>query len=201
MGEIIQIEGVAYKLVDRKAKEGDVVIAQASENSDMKAGEAYLVHARYGAPAVNVGSYHVNVYSRIAGRTEDTVDVYEEVKDYNYAEQPVPVPESEYERTKRHLDHPFYKEAHECWHLTQNGQIRKGAEKYPEPFNPANWTIYELMEHAMQENVDQAHYIYGMYTKMYEMEKELQELRTFRDQVHKTVVKWGAMNEPESGNA
>ena len=116
-----------------------------------------------------------------------TVDVYEKV--------------DEHARQVNHLDHPFYSEAREYWQSVQEGQIHKGAEKYPEPFNPSNWTARQLLEHAMQENVDQAHYIYGMYTKMYEMEQEIQELREFRDNVQKTVVKWGSMNEPKDRNA
>ena len=116
-----------------------------------------------------------------------TVDVYEKV--------------DEHARQVNHLDHPFYSEAREYWQSVQEGQIHKGAEKYPEPFNPSNWTARQLLEHGMQENVDQAHYLYGLYVKVQEMEKELQELREFRDNVQKTVVKWGAMNEPKDRNA
>ena len=195
MGEIIQYEGVAYKKVDRQPKHGDVVIARKSEGSSFLPNVPYKVYEKHHNPYVATDAiWEAPVYDRGRGRTEATVDVYELMGDMLALED-------EHARQVRHLDHPFYKEARECWQITQNGQIRKGAEKYPEPFNPANWTIYELMEHAMQENVDQAHYIYGMYTKMYEMEQEIQELREFRDNVQQTVVKWGAMNEPKDRNA
>ncbi len=67
---------------------------------------------------------------------------------------------------KQHMEHPFYKEVNQFWHEVQEGQIRKGAEKYPLPFDPDNWTETQLLQHAMQENVDQAHYMYGLYLKI-----------------------------------
>lgn len=203
MGEIIQFEGVAYKKVDRQAKVGDVVIPRVSTGlTAINAGHMYKV-VLYSDSMTDKRPYiegdfgKVLVYGTEYGRNRETVDVYERVE----VMEPTPAPESEYERQQRYLAHPFYKEVRDCWQITQGGQIRKGAEKYDEPFNPASWSASELLEHAMQENVDQAHYMYGLYVKMYEMETELKELREFRDQVQKTVVKWGAMNEPKSGDA
>ena len=50
--------------------------------------------------------------------------------------------------------------------------LKKAAEKYPEPFNPEKWTTEELARHAMAENYDQSNYIYGMYERMQQLEKE-----------------------------
>ena len=217
MGEIIQYEGVAYKKVDRKAEPGDVVICR--DVSEISSVIANVPHKVLEDCKVHVGNnMRVYLYRSRCGRTRETVDVYERAPEHDvytkvktgtiqsvkvYTDPlPIPhVPESKLDNRMRHLEHPFYREARECWQFAQQGQIRKGSEKYPEPFTPSSWTVRELLDHAMQENVDQAHYIYGMYQKVQEMEKELAELRQFRDQVQKTVVKWGAVNEPESGDA
>lgn len=67
--------------------------------------------------------------------------------------------------TLAHHKHPLYKEATNYWLETQAGQINKGAAKYPEPLNPSSWSFKELLDHAMQENVDQVHYITALRTK------------------------------------
>lgn len=77
------------------------------------------------------------------------------------------------ENTKKHLNHPFYEDANSYRESVRLDQILKGAEKYPEPFNPKSWTSKQLVEHAMQENVDQAHYIYGLFTRIVELEQAL----------------------------
>jgi hypothetical protein len=77
----------------------------------------------------------------------------------------------------RHFQNPFYKEAKDFWNATRAEQIEKGAEKYPEPFNPDSWTNEELAQHAMQENVDQAHYITGMRDRMRKQETILCKVR------------------------
>lgn len=65
-----------------------------------------------------------------------------------------------------HLAHPFYQQAKEVWEKVREGQIIKGSEKYQEPFTPSSWTNTQLVEHAIQENVDQLHYIVGMQQRM-----------------------------------
>lgn len=65
-----------------------------------------------------------------------------------------------------HYMHDFYKEVQEYTDQIAKRQIEKGAEKYPEPFNPDSWTGEELADHAMEENRDQAVYITGMRTKL-----------------------------------
>lgn len=74
---------------------------------------------------------------------------------------------------KRHLEHPFYKEAADYREKIRQGQIVKGSDKYPEPFNSASWTTKQLLEHAMQENVDQGHYIYGLFEHVQAIEHDL----------------------------
>lgn len=73
----------------------------------------------------------------------------------------------------KHFNHPFYAEADQYRQDVRKEQINKGAEKYPEPFNPHSWTARQLLRHAMQENVDQAHYIYGLYEQTDRISHEL----------------------------
>lgn len=81
------------------------------------------------------------------------------------------------EKLTTHLSHPYYIKAKEQWEAVRKGQIAKGAEKYDEPFTPSSWSNKELAEHALQENVDQLHYIIGMLERMEEQEIELIKLR------------------------
>lgn len=67
---------------------------------------------------------------------------------------------------EKHLKHPFYQDVNEYREMVRVGQILKGAEKYPEPFTTSSWSNDEIIEHAMQENVDQAHYIYAAKERM-----------------------------------
>jgi len=57
------------------------------------------------------------------------------------------------------MNAPLYKTAREQWLRVHFEQIAKGAAKYPEPLNPESWTQLQLIEHAMQENIDQFHYL------------------------------------------
>ena len=57
---------------------------------------------------------------------------------------------------------PFYKKALALFTRTQENQIQKGLAKYPEPFNPHNWTPEELLNHALEETVDLTHYLVGL---------------------------------------
>lgn len=78
--------------------------------------------------------------------------------------------------TEKHFNHPFYKNARNEWIKMQDEQILKGSEKYPEPFTPSSWSNEQLAEHAIQENVDQLHYIVGMKERMEQQEKEIERL-------------------------
>lgn len=80
------------------------------------------------------------------------------------------------ERKNKHENHWFYKTARAVWLSVQNKQIQKGAEKYPNPFDPGEWSNDELANHALEENVDQAHYIVGMKQRMNEQEKRILQL-------------------------
>ncbi|MFS0784767.1 hypothetical protein [Bacillus sp. 1P06AnD] len=77
---------------------------------------------------------------------------------------------------EKHLTHPLYRQAESYRETIRREQIIKGSEKYVEPFNPSSWTVQQLADHAMQENVDQAHYIYGMKKRMEEQEIYIKEL-------------------------
>jgi hypothetical protein len=77
----------------------------------------------------------------------------------------------------KHLEHDFYKDAQDYREQERIGQIVKGSEKYPEPFNPDSWSAKELLQHAMQENIDQGHYIYGLYSKISKLERENADLK------------------------
>lgn len=78
------------------------------------------------------------------------------------------------ENNMKHQNNPLYKEASKIWQDTQTEQINKGAGKYPEPLNPDNYSLDELLQHAMQENVDQVHYLVAMKKKAEAMEAELE---------------------------
>ncbi|WP_144558494.1 hypothetical protein [Shouchella miscanthi] len=77
---------------------------------------------------------------------------------------------------KQHLEHPFYKEAHEYREAVRREQIEKGCHKYPKPFTPSDWSNSDLAKHAMQENVDQAVYISGMLERMEEQQDFINRL-------------------------
>lgn len=80
------------------------------------------------------------------------------------------------EKLQEHLASPFYTKAKKFWEAVRIGQIHKGAEKYDEPFTPASWTNDELVIHALMENVDQLHYIYGIKERMDEQQQTIDEL-------------------------
>jgi hypothetical protein len=79
---------------------------------------------------------------------------------------------------QRQLDHKFYKDADAFRNGVKMETLKKAAQKYPEPFNPASWTIEELAKHAMAENYDQQNYIYGMYERLTTLERENAELES-----------------------
>lgn len=97
--------------------------------------------------------------------------------EYKRLEEKAKAAKWEHERRERqHLEHPFYKDANVYREEVRKEQIIKGAHKYPEPFNPNSWTAKELLQHAMQENVDQAHYIFGLFEKIEEMQTQIYSL-------------------------
>jgi hypothetical protein len=80
--------------------------------------------------------------------------------------------EQQRKKEEEHLNHPFYKEAVETREEVRIGQIKYGASKYPEPFNPFSWTPKQLLTHARQESVDMDHYLYGLYKWVERLEEE-----------------------------
>lgn len=72
----------------------------------------------------------------------------------------------------------FYEKARNLWQKVQDAQIMKGLKKYPEPFNPHNWTAEELLNHALEESVDLTHYLVGLKEQLDAKDKEIAELRS-----------------------
>jgi antitoxin component HigA of HigAB toxin-antitoxin module len=111
---------------------------------------------------------------------------HERQVDKSYWAEKEPVDENE----QLHLNHEFYKRAAEYREGERIGQIIKGAHKYPEPFNPFSWSPRQLLQHAMQENVDQGHYIYGLYEWLEKLGKEYDILKLEIDNWRKDRNEW-----------
>jgi hypothetical protein len=62
-------------------------------------------------------------------------------------------------RIERHEGNWVYRTAREYTEEVRREQIAKGAEKYETPLGDAEWTALQLVHHAMQENIDQNHYL------------------------------------------
>lgn len=91
------------------------------------------------------------------------------------------------DEVKQHLDHQFYIDARAYTEKIRVGQILKGAEKYPEPFTTESWTNEEIVVHAMQENVDQTHYIYACKERMEQQHNHIEMLRNENEKLHKLL--------------
>lgn len=72
--------------------------------------------------------------------------------------------------------HPVYVESDQFRDEVKDMQRLKGAEKYPELFNPSSWTDDELANHAMMEFHDGGEYVAGMRTRMRELRIEIARL-------------------------
>jgi predicted nuclease with TOPRIM domain len=82
----------------------------------------------------------------------------------------------ENKQKEKHINHPFYKKVKENVEKFAMQQILKGAETYPEPFNPDSWTEEELYEHNMQELADAQNYSTGMFDRLIKQRKEIERL-------------------------
>lgn len=80
--------------------------------------------------------------------------------------------------------YPFYKKARKIWADTQVEQIVKGLHKYEEPFNPHSWTPEQLLQHAVMENVDQLHYMVGLFDLIKQLRNENQQLKYEIEKLH-----------------
>lgn len=87
-----------------------------------------------------------------------------------------------------HRHHPFYQGARAYWEVMQREQIDKGAGKYPEPLNPFSWSGRQLVEHAFQENVDQAHYSFAQLMWIQEVHKATAVIDAFLFHVNMELV-------------
>jgi predicted nucleic acid-binding Zn-ribbon protein len=91
------------------------------------------------------------------------------------------------ENEQKHLQWPFYQDAAAYREQIRIGQIIKGSKKYPEPFTTASWSNEEIIAHAMQENVDQEHYIYAAAERMTELTGKIEHLELAIDELHKQL--------------
>ncbi len=73
----------------------------------------------------------------------------------------------------KHYNHQFYAKVDQITDEVKLMQIRKGAEKYPEPFTPSSWTGKELAIHALQELRDGQVYVVGMLERIEQLEEAL----------------------------
>ena len=48
----------------------------------------------------------------------------------------------------------------------QARQVAYGIDKYPEPLNPNTWSIFETVEHIMDESIDKLHYLIMLRIKL-----------------------------------
>ena len=86
---------------------------------------------------------------------------------------------SKEENEQKHLDHWLYKEASGLTEIIRKEQILKGAAKYDIPLGDATWTPLQLVYHALQENIDQNHYLTMLIFKIRELELEVSRLQVF----------------------
>jgi hypothetical protein len=77
---------------------------------------------------------------------------------------------------ERHLGNWVYKEARELTEEVRREQIMKGAAKYPVPLGDADWTPLQLVNHAMQENVDQVHYLTMLKFEIEQLNAKIERL-------------------------
>jgi hypothetical protein len=96
---------------------------------------------------------------------------------------------------------PFYEKARNLFLKTQDAQIQKGLQKYPEPFNPMSWTPQELLNHALEETVDSVHYLVGLKVQLdakdnyiKQLEQELRYLKSENTRLQ-TVVNVAKIKE------
>lgn len=84
---------------------------------------------------------------------------------------------------QEHLDNWLYRKAREFTEEVRFEQIIKGADKYPVPLGDADWTPEQLVHHAMQENVDQAHYLTMLRHEIQKLRDENADLKAKLDAV------------------
>jgi len=100
----------------------------------------------------------------------------------------------------------IYDRAKELWANVQREQIEKGMEKYGTPLNPDDWTNEQLLNHAVQENVDQMHYMTSLYeklssttTEMHVRENEIKKLRRENNNLKQYFVELELLAQSDVG--
>lgn len=128
----------------------------------------------------------------------------EKIKDlrYNTPKEKHKASDADIERTIDETE--IYRKAKERILKHQQGQVGYGIDKYPEPLTASTWTIFETLDHAMDESIDRMHYFEmlrikfqgmvddlnflngwktGAEEEMNKMELELEALRDFKARV------------------
>lgn len=67
-----------------------------------------------------------------------------------------------------------------------DNQIRKGAEKYPDPL-PGQWTAKQLIRHGKEENIDQFVYYEALEMVVERMENDIEVLTAERDDATRRI--------------
>lgn len=99
-----------------------------------------------------------------------------ELLKYLTREQAQRVKQLDPEKVEEHFGNEFYDKAREAWRDKQVNQVLKGAEKYPETFNPDHWTNVELFEHAAEELVDGWHYLVALKQRTSQLQTKLDRI-------------------------
>ena len=97
-------------------------------------------------------------------------------------------PKEKHKASDEQIDHvlattPIYQRANKRLNKGQRGQIGYGIDKYPEPLNADTWTIFETLDHIMDESIDKMHYEEMLREKFELLIEELDELRLFKEAV------------------
>lgn len=82
---------------------------------------------------------------------------------------------------ERHLNNPFYKRVDKLVEEVAKEQVLKGADKYPEPFNPKSWTGKQLIRHGLQEARDLQVYLVGALDHIERVEADYARMKKERD--------------------
>ena len=133
------------------------------------------------------------------GSSEQPKGVWHTIPDTRYN-----TPKEKHKASDEQIDQTIneteiYRKAKERILKHQQGQVGYGIDKYPEPLNADTWTIFETLDHAMDESIDRMHYFEMLRDKFEEMvkeinflkgwksgaEKELKELREYKASIEK----------------
>lgn len=108
------------------------------------------------------------VHRACPGTVPGTVIAYDPNEGHIFGPDPTPEPEP--------VEHWLYVKAQSEWLRVQAEQIKKGIAKYPTPLGDSGLSVTEFANHAIQENVDQMHYLTALKTLAQKYEKALRNI-------------------------